>query len=450
MIQKNKSYQAVVEDLTLEGNGICRVDGFTVFVPMTAVGDRIRFKAVKVQKHYGYGLLEQVVTPAPIRQQVDCPVFRQCGGCAFRHITYEEELRLKQKAVQDALQRLGGFQLEPEPILGCEEPDHYRNKAQYPLGTDRQGKAVAGFYARRSHRIVPVLDCALQDPAFGPVVKLVVDFINSRHLAVYDESTGKGLLRHLFLRRGHRTGEMMVCLVSTSRQIPFLDELIQKLTATFPHIVSIALNINKEKTNVILGQQTITVYGKDYIDDILLDVKLSIAPAAFYQVNSAQTERLYQLGYAYGELKPDDRLLDLYCGIGSIGLGACSRVASLTGVEVVEAAVDSARRNAAQNQLKAEFFCADAGEAARQLADRGETPSIIIVDPPRKGCDEQVLDSIVRMAPERVVMISCNPATAARDCKWLAEHGYQLVKYRPVDLFARTGHVETVCLLTKQ
>lgn len=450
MIEKNKSYEAVIEDLTLEGSGLCRVDGFAVFVPMTAVGDRIRFKAVKVQKNLAYGLLEQIITPSPVRQKSDCPVFRQCGGCAFRHITYEEELRLKEKAVRDAFCRLGGFSLEPEPILGCPEQNHYRNKAQYPLGLDGNGHAIAGFYARRSHRIVPADSCLLQDEAFGPVVRTVLGLINRYRIPVYDEETGRGMLRHLFLRKGPASGEMMVCLVSTTRKVPCLDEICQALTAAFPEIVSIVLNINAERTNVILGRNTITVWGKDTIDDILLDVRLSIAPSAFYQVNSPQAERLYRLGYEYADFRGDERLLDLYCGIGSIGLGAYRQVNSLVGVEVIQPAVDAARKNAAQNDMeRTEFFCADAGEAARRLADRGEAPEVIIVDPPRKGCDQQVIDSIIRMAPERVVMISCNPATAARDAKLLCAQGYELKKYRGVDMFPRTGHVETVCLLSR-
>ena len=450
MIEKNKSYEAVIEDLTLEGSGLCRVDGFAVFVPMTAVGDRIRFKAVKVQKNLAYGLLEQIITPSPVRQKSDCPVFRQCGGCAFRHITYEEELRLKEKAVRDAFCRLGGFSLEPEPILGCPEQNHYRNKAQYPLGLDKNGHAIAGFYARRSHRIVPADGCLLQDETFGPVVRTVLGLIDRYRIPVYDEETGRGMLRHLFLRRGPTSGEMMACLVSTTRKVPYLDEICQALTAAFPEIVSIVLNIKAEHTNVILGRNTVTVWGKDTIDATLLDVKLSIAPAAFYQVNSPQAERLYRLGYEYAGFRGNERLLDLYCGIGSIGLGAYRQVNSLVGVEVIQPAVDAARKNAAQNGMeRAEFFCADAGEAAHRLADRGETPDIIIVDPPRKGCDQQVIDSIVRMSPERVVMISCTPATAARDAKLLCAQGYELKKYRGVDMFPRTGHVETVALLEK-
>lgn len=449
MIQKNKSYEAVVEDLTLEGNGLCRVDGFAVFVPMTAVGDRIRFKAVKVQKNVGYGILEQVITPSPERQPVDCPVFRQCGGCAFRHIRYEEELRLKEKAVQDAFQRLGGFSLIPEPIIGSALQDHYRNKAQYPLGIDKDGRPMAGFYARRSHRLVKADDCLLQDEVFGPVVRTVLGLIERYKISIYDEVTGKGLLRHLFLRRGAKSGELMVCLVSASRKVPFLEELVQALTAAFPEIVSVMLNINADKTNVILGRHSILLYGKDGIDDTLLDMQLSIPAAAFYQVNSPQAEVLYQLAYEYAGFTGKEHLLDLYCGIGSIGLGAYKQVKKLTGAEVVAEAVASAQKNARRGGMKAEFLCADAGEAAKALADRGETPDVIIVDPPRKGCSAEVLESILRMVPKKVVMISCNPATAARDAKMLCENGYQLRRCRGVDLFPRTGHVECVTLMSK-
>ena len=459
MIQKNKSYEAVIEDLTLEGSGLCRVDGFAVFVPMTAVGDRVRFKAVKVQKNVGYGILEQVITPSPARQPVDCPVFRQCGGCAFRHIRYEEELRLKAervrqalkgKAVQDAFQRLGGFALTPEPIIGCGAQEHYRNKAQYPLGTDKDGRPTAGFYARRSHRLVKADDCLLQDEMFGPVVRTVRGLMERYKVSAYDETTGKGLLRHLFLRKGAKSGELMVCLVSTSRKVPFLEEFVQALTAAFPEIVSVMLNINADKTNVILGKHSILLYGKDGIDDTLLDVQLSIPAAAFYQVNSPQAETLYRLAYEYAGFTGKERLLDLYCGIGSIGLGAYGQVKKLIGVEVVAEAAASAQKNARRNGMEAEFLCADAGEAAKALADRGEMPDVVIIDPPRKGCSTEVLESILRMAPKKVVMISCNPATAARDAKMLCEKGYQLERYRGVDLFPRTGHVECAALLTRR
>ena len=469
-VHKNGSYEAIIEDVTLDGNGVCRVDGFTIFVPLTAVGDRIRLKAVKVQKNFGYGIIEQVITPAGTRTNPGCPVYKQCGGCSFRHITYEEELRLKEKTVRDAFVRLGGFTIAGEddadtdavvmePILGCNvnglSPQHYRNKAQYPLGVDRNGNACAGFYARRSHRIIASDQCMIQDEAFAPVVQTLVESIDRLRIPVYSEETHQGFLRHLFLRSGRRTGELMVCLVSTSENFPRRQELVQRLTAAHPKISSVMLYINPGVTNVIMGKKTICLYGKSYLEDELLGIRLQIAPEAFYQVNAGQTEQLYSLGFDYADFQGNETLLDLYCGIGSIGLTAIHKARRLIGVEVVPQAIESASQNARLNGLsedRARFICADAGQAAARFAEEGLHPDVVIVDPPRKGCERSVLDSICQMAPSRIVMISCNPSTAARDAKILcdSEHGYRLVKFRPVDMFPRTGHVETVVLLKKE
>jgi 23S rRNA (uracil1939-C5)-methyltransferase len=455
---KNEVYESTIEDVTLDGNGVCRVDGYTMFLPMTAVGDRIRLKAVKLQKNYGFGIVEQVVTPAASRVPSDCPIYKQCGGCSFRHMTYEEELRLKQKTVEDAFARLGGFDLPAEPILGCNtsglSPDHYRNKAQFPLGVDADGRAVAGFYAKRSHRIIPGGDCPIQDRRFAPIVRTLTDCIDRFHIPVYREDTHTGILRHLFLRVGRGTGEIMVCLVATTDKLPCQQELVQALTAAHPEIVSIMLNLNPNVTNVIMGKETRCLYGKPDLEDELLGVRFRIAPEAFYQVNAEQAGRLYSIGFDYAGFQGNETLLDLYCGIGSIGLTAFRRVEKLIGVEVVPQAIESAKKNAALSGIpeeKARFFCADAGEAAGRLAAEGLRPDVIIIDPPRKGCDGSVLDSIRKMGPEKVVMISCNPATAARDAKILCdeEHGYRLVRYRAVDMFPRTGHVEAVVLMSR-
>lgn len=450
MIEKNQSYTALVEDLTLDGSGVCKVDGFAVFVPMTAVGDKIRFKAVKVLKNYGYGILEEILVPSDDRIQVDCPSFKKCGGCSFRHLSYEAELRLKEKAVRDAFQRIGGFTLEPEPIMGASVPEYYRNKAQYPLGVDEKGNAVAGFYAKRSHRIIQTDCCRIQDKRFAPIVQWILRFINEHKISVYDEETGKGLLRHIYLRVGRSSGEMMVCLVATGKKLPFSREFAQELQRQFPQVTSVILNRNARNTNVILGDEFYLLSGNDSIKDVFLDKEFCIAPSAFYQVNKEQAERLYSLAFEYAQFTGKELLLDLYCGIGSIGLSAYSKVDRLIGVEVVAPAVESARKNSALNGAdRAEFICADAKKAAKDLAQRGLKPDVILVDPPRQGCEREVLESIVQMAPEKVVMISCNPSTAARDCKILLEQGYELIKYRGVDMFPRTGHVETVVLLSK-
>lgn len=453
MIRKNEFYEAEIEGITLEGSGIARMDGFAVFVPMTAPGDRVRFKAVKVLKHYGFGILDKVITPSPDRLEEDtdgCPCYRQCGGCAFRHISYEAEEKIKEQSVRDAFERLGGFSMEPLPILGALRTDHYRNKAQYPLGTGKDGKITAGFYARNSHRIVPAMDCPLQPVAFSKIVRFVVGFLNQNNLSAYDELTGKGSYRHIYLRQAPGTGEIMLCMVAASKNPPKIKGLAEAVRQVFPEVMSVWLNINPEKTNVILGKEYRLLSGKAQITDDFLGRKLSISPASFYQVNREQAQRLYTLAFDFAEFDGTEHLLDLYCGIGSIGLSASDRIARLTGVEIVPQAVENARQNAAANGVDAEFFCADASGAAKKLAADGAKPDVILVDPPRKGCGIEVLEAIFAMAPQKVVMISCNPATAARDCKILSEGGYRLLKYQPVDLFPRTGHCECVTVLKKE
>ena len=452
MIAKNEVYEVCIEDLTLEGSGVCRIDGFAVFVPLTAPGDVARVKIVKVLKSYGFGILEELITPSPDRGKDPgggCGVFRKCGGCSFRHLTYEAELRLKEKAVKDAFRRLGGFLEDPLPILGSEKTDGYRNKAQYPLALI-DGKPVAGFYARNSHRVVPAEDCPLQPPVFGRILKEILRFLEETRLPIYREENGQGIYRHVYLRQAPSTGKVLVCMVAVKKDPPKIRELSERLSRKFPEVSGVCVNVNAERTNVILGRRWQQIWGEPELSDTLLGVELSISPAAFYQVNKPQAERLYQRAFELAEFRGDEHLLDLYCGIGSIGLTAYGKIGRLTGVEVVPEAVENARKNAKKNGMdRAEFFCADASGAAKRLAEEGMKPDVILVDPPRKGCGGEVIEAIGEMAPEKVVMISCNPSTAARDCKVLAEKGYILRCYQPVDLFPRTGHVETVCLLSK-
>ncbi len=453
MIAKNQSYEVRIEDLTLEGSGVCRIEGFAVFVPMTAPGDVARIKIVKVLKSYGFGILEELMEPSPDRGTDPCGgcgVFRRCGGCAFRHITYEAELRLKDKAVRDAFRRLGRFSVDPLPILGAAETGGYRNKAQYPLTVAAGGDILAGFYARNSHRVIPAEDCPLQPPVFGRILKVILEFLREHRLPVYREESGQGIYRHVYLRQAPSTGKILVCMVAVKRRPPRIQELAQRLAQGFPEIAGVCVNVNPDRTNVILGKRYELVWGSMELKDTLLGVELAVSPAAFYQVNKAQAERLYQLAFGFAEFRGDEHLLDLYCGIGSIGLSAYGQIGRLTGVEVVPEAVENARENARKNGMdRAEFFCADASGAAKRLASEGLRPDVILVDPPRKGCGPEVLDAIAEMAPEKVIMISCNPSTAARDCRILCEKGYALKKYQGVDLFPRTGHVETVVLLSK-
>ncbi|MBQ8514153.1 MAG: 23S rRNA (uracil(1939)-C(5))-methyltransferase RlmD [Ruminococcus sp.] len=449
-MQKNEIYTVTIEDLTAEGSGVCRVDGMTVFVPETAVGDVLEMKIVKVLKRYSFGIPVKILTPSPDRMEPDCKHHCPCGGCTFRHIRYENELELKAKIVQDAFQRLGKLSPEFLPILGCDTRIRYRNKAQYPVAADKDGKLICGFYAKRSHRIVPVEDCLLQPERFGRVVKAILRYAEEKKISAYDEVNNTGILRHIYLREGHYSGELMVCLVVRKSVERELKGLIPRLTEEFPQIKSIVMNVNPEKTNVILGRRTVTLYGSDTITDTMCGNEVSISPLSFYQVNTPQAERLYGVAKEFAALTGTERLLDLYCGAGTIGLSMADAAGSVLGVEVIPEAVENARENASRNGIRnAQFLCGDAGEIAARLAAEQMLPDVIVADPPRKGCDAQTIDAICRMNPERVVMVSCNPATAARDCALLCQRQYQIVKVQPVDLFPGTGHVECVVLLSR-
>ena len=450
-LRKNEQYTVTIDGMTSEGSGVARIDGFAVFVPGTAVGDVARIKIVKVLKHYGYGILEGLETPSPDRVENDCPVFRQCGGCCYRHISYEAELRLKQQQVEDAFLRLGGIGVKPEPIAGSERVDAYRNKAQFPIGVNADGKAITGFFAPRSHRIVPCEGCRLLPPEFYAIARDVVRFINKHRLRVYDEGTHRGIFRHVYLRRAETSGEIMLCIVAAEPVLPREEELLRFLTGRHPEISTVVVNHNPKPTNVILGEQERVIFGSGTITDRLCGVEVEISPRAFYQVNRAQAERLYEQAIAYAGLQGEELLFDLYCGIGTIGLAAAGRVRLLIGAEIVPEAVENAKRNAARNGFSnTRFVCADCKEAVLLLEEEGQKPDVLIVDPPRKGCGAEVLDTIARLAPRRVVMVSCNPSTAARDCKILEERGWRVAAYRPFDLFPRTRHVECVVQLVKK
>ncbi len=454
MIKKNQLVEFEITGITNEGNGVGRADGMAVFVPQTAVGDYVRVQIVKVLKSYAFGIVNEIIRPSEARIEPDCPVFRKCGGCAFRHISYEEELKVKSTFVSDCFRRLGGFENECETILGCEETDWYRNKAQYPVAS-ADGKAVCGFYANRSHRIVPYTACRLQPAVFQEIVDFVIDYINRRGISAYDEVSGKGLIRHIYIRRGYHSGEIMLCIVASGKKAAeYVSDMVSgtELLKKFPDIRSVVVNINPENTNVILGKKNITVWGTENISDIMCGNKISLSPMSFYQVNTCQAEKLYSIAAEFAALKGTEEVLDLYCGAGTIGLSMIDKVNHLTGVEVVKQAVENARVNAESNGItNADFICGDAGEIADRLQHEGRRPDVVIVDPPRKGCDALTLDSIIRMSPEKIVMISCNPATAARDCKILCseENGYRLERIKGVDLFPRTVHCETICVLSR-
>lgn len=448
--RKNDEVTLTITGMTSEGNGVGRVDGLAVFVPLTAVGDVARVRLTKLQKSFAYGIVLELLTPSPTRISVDCPVFEKCGGCAFRHISYAAELAIKSEFVSDAFKRIGKLDVDFAPILGCGETDFYRNKAQYPVA-EIEGKAVCGFYSRRSHRVVPFTACRLQPKIFEAITNAIIEFINAQKIPAYNEETRSGILRHIYLREGFHTGEIMVCLVVAKPCADRLSPLCNTLVATFSNVKTIIMNVNKKDTNVILGNENKTLFGDGKIADVMCKNSVKLSPYSFYQVNTAQAERLYAIAAEYADLSGTESVLDLYCGVGTIGLSMAGNAGKILGVEVIAEAIENARENArASGIANAEFICGDAGEAAERLVKSGETPDVIIVDPPRKGCDEKTLAAVLAMAPKRVVMISCNPATAARDCAILTAGGYEVKAGRAVDLFARTGHVECVCLMTRK
>lgn len=453
-LAKNDIITLEITALTNEGSGVGHYKedssdgrGIAVFVPLTAVGDVISCRVVKVLRSYAYGRVEGILTASPDRAEDGCPVYAKCGGCCFRHISYEAELRAKQGFVQDAFMRLGGLSPEFLPIQGSESPEGYRNKLQMPV-SKQDGRTVCGFYSERSHRVVPVEKCALQPELFAEITRFVTEQADRLRISVYNEEKHEGVLRHIYLRRGHYSGEVCLCLVAR-RKVPEFERLAKAAAERFPEITGVVLNINRDRTNVILGEEEQVLFGRAEIKDTMCGVNVEISPKSFYQVNTPAAEALYRQAAEFA--RPEGKLLlDLYCGAGTIGLSMAGKARRLIGAEIVPQAVENARENAERNSVKnAEFICADAGQAAQQLERSGERPDVIILDPPRKGCSEDTLTACAGMQPERIVMISCNAATAARDCKRLAELGYTAAMVRPFDLFPRTSHVECVVLIYK-
>ncbi len=445
-MRKNDEFILEIIDVTNDGSGVGKVDGMAVFVPLTAVGDIVKVKALKVKKTYAYGKLMEIITPSESRIENDCTCFNRCGGCVFRHIDYNAELKLKANKVKEAVKRIGGVDLEPKPIL-FDRCDRYRNKAQYPINEN----GGVGFYAFHSHRIIECEDCLLQPEIFSKICGAVSDFVRQYSISIYNEEKHQGLLRHLYIRKGDKTGEIMVCFVLNGDFLPKSEIIVSKLQKLCgANLKSVVLNANKQDTNVILGDKCQTIYGNDYITDILAGVKVRLSPLSFYQVNTVMAEKLYNKAKEYA--KPFDKnIIDLYCGAGTIGLSMANEAKSVTGVEIIEAAVKDAEFNAKENGItNARFICGDAKTAAETLRKEKIKPDTVIVDPPRKGCDSELIKIIANdFCPESVVYISCDPATFARDIKIFNEEGYNLVEYTPADLFPRTSHVETVGILVK-
>ena len=448
--RKNDIVTLEIVDCGTDGEGIGKADGFTVFVKDAVIGDTVTAKIMKAKKNYGYGRLMEILKPSPYRVEPICPSARQCGGCQLQAVSYEEQKAFKEKKLRGHLERIGGFkELPMEPLIGMDEPYHYRNKAQFPVGRNKEGRIVTGFYAGRTHAIIENRDCALGIPQNKEVLDRVIAHMEKYNIAPYDEMTGKGLVRHIFVRYGFFTGELMVCLIINGQDLPHQKELVEKL-GEIPGMTSISLNINKKRNNVILGDKVKTIWGKEYITDKIGDISYEISPLSFFQVNPHQTWKLYSKALEYADLHGEETVWDLYCGIGTISLFLAQKAKFVRGVEIVPAAIEDARRNAHLNEIdNVEFFVGKAEEVLpREYEKNGVYADVIVVDPPRKGCDEMLLKTILKMQPKRVVYVSCDSATLARDLRFLCDNGYELKKVCGVDQFPQTVHVETVVLLS--
>jgi 23S rRNA (uracil1939-C5)-methyltransferase len=450
--QKNDLVTLRIADMGQNGEGIGKAEGYTLFVKDTVIGDVIRAKVIKAGKTYGYGRLMEILEPSADRVQPACPVARQCGGCQLQMLDYREQLRYKENKVENNLRRIGGFaEIPMEPIIGMEDPWRYRNKAQFPIGCDREGNPVAGFYAGRTHTIIPCEDCLLGVPENRQILEEILGWMKENRIPAYEEKTGRGLIRHVLIRKGFSTGELMVCLVINGTDLPQKDSLVRRLCGV-EGMASITCSCNRARNNVIMGDNVHALWGRTWITDSIGPVSYRISPLSFYQVNPVQTERLYGTALEFAGLSGRETVWDLYCGIGTISLFLARQAGQVYGVEIVPQAIEDARRNAADNGLEnVEFYTGKAEDILPSFYEEGKARAdVIIVDPPRKGCDPALLETMVRMHPEKIVYVSCDPATLSRDLKYLCGEGYELKRVRPVDMFPMSVHVETVALMSKK
>lgn len=449
-MKKNDLVKIEIFDTTLQGAGVGKIDGLTVFVDSAVTGDVVEAHILKVKPNCAFAKISKIITPSKVRVESGCSSYPKCGGCSFRHVDYKTELEFKENNVKNNLKRIGGVEPCFEPIFGLTETA-YRNKAQYPVNLEK-GELKIGFFAGHSHRVIDCPSCVLQPKEFSKAVAVFKEFLLKNNVSIYDEETHKGLVRHIYFRKAVVTGEIMVCLVLNGAVLPQRDEFIELMQSVFgDDLKSVVVNINKDKTNVIMGEKCVTIFGNDHITDVLCGVKVRINPLSFYQVNHDVAEKLYEKAAEYAESQ-NKTVLDLYCGAGTIGLSMAKTAKRIIGVEIIPEAIEDAKHNAKINGFEnAEFFCGDAANASEKLKNDGIKPDVIIVDPPRKGCDAELIKTITHdFAPDRVVYVSCDPATMARDCKIFKEMGYDTVKAAAFDMFPRTGHVETVCLLSKK
>jgi 23S rRNA (uracil1939-C5)-methyltransferase len=452
-MNKNQEFVVTIEDIGVNGEGIGKVDGYTLFIKDAIPGDTVRGIVTKDAKKYGYGRMIEILTPSKERVEARCPYARRCGGCQIQEMSYESQLKFKKQKVKNNLDRIGKLEnYEIYDTIGCKSEFRYRNKAQFPIGKSREGKIIAGFYAGRTHSIIECRDCKIGIEENKDILDIIIDHMEKYRIEPYDESTHKGLVRHVLIRKGFATGEIMVCIVINGRKLPESDALVKRLVENIAGMTDISLNINTEKTNVILGQSIKTLYGEGYITDFIGDVKFRISPLSFYQVNPEQTEVLYGKALEYAGLTGNETVFDLYCGVGTISLFLAKSAKKVYGVEVVPQAIDDARINAKINGIdNAEFYVGKAEEVIPKLyKENGVRADVVVVDPPRKGCDEKLLETITAMKPEKVVYVSCDSATLARDLRYLTENGFEAAAVQPVDMFAQSVHVETVVLLSRK
>ena len=447
MLEKGKIYEAVICDYTAEGQGVAKIDGCAVFIPNAIAGEKCLVRIEKAQKTWAAGKITQILEKSPHRVNRECPVAKLCGGCDFWHMDYEEETRLKADRVRQSLNRIGGEQLEEVPILAAPDCHGYRNKAQYPVSSEK-GRVFAGFFKAGTHQVVENKRCLILPEETDRVKAIVTDYVNHYRITAYDEKTGKGLLRHIYVRRGAVSGQVLVCLVVNGRKLPHVEDLITRLQKV-PGFTSLVLSVNTKTGNTVLGDEYITLYGPGYIEDTLCGLNFRLSPRSFYQVNHFQAQRLYEAAISQAQITKSDLVLDLYCGVGTITLAMAKAAGKVIGVEVGEQAILDAKDNAKRNNIEnAEFFCGDAGKAALELEQKGIIPDVVVVDPPRKGLNADAIEAMAKMQPKRIVYVSCDPATLARDVALLKEKGYKVTSAQAADLFPRCAHVESIVCLT--
>ena len=451
MVKKDEHYTTEITGISSDGNGVGTIDGFTVFVPHTAAGDTAEIAIDKVSSRFAQGRLTRLIAPSPDRKEPVCPIFYECGGCHLQHIKYAAQLDAKRGIIEAAFRRIGGFKdFRCDDMIGMDTPERYRNKCIFQIGTDNSGKLIYGFYANKSHSVIPVKDCITGIEENAGLCAALIEYMRENSISAYDDKTGKGTIKRLFIRKAASTGEIMAAVSINADNLPKREQLIKRLRNSDSNVKSIYININKDKRNSGLGQKNILIYGSAEISDTLCGAEFGISPQSFYQVNPCMTEKLYSKALEYADIRERDTVLDVYCGIGTISLAAAKKAGQVIGIEIVEQAVADAERNAERNGINNAKFLADSAEnAVPALIKSGMTPDIVILDPPRKGSDEATLCAIAKASPKRIVYVSCNPATLARDAKYLAAAGYAPVKCTGVDMFPHTNHVETVCLFLK-